>query len=404
MKSLGSLVPVGLIALAMTSVAGCKKDEPPKPDPATTAASARAKLNVRNPMGPMAKIDPVAMKDYRLDICYYGTLSLRQARDAYLASLGKEEPSEKKLPSFGIPGSTPAPTPAPAPAASGSAKAGPAPTAKPTAAPAAAPSGSAQAGKPAPSGSAAAPVSPERRPDAALLRVPHERNARACTAAIGLKDPPMAGIDEAIAALSPVAVDLAKDITAAHQYYQKEDYKKDNFAKGKELDKKLREEFAKFDELHDKLGAALAAYRKDHPRDLSKAEDGEKLARAAIEDAKDVFMMVADKKADGDAWKAALDKLEKSAAALKDYAGSHAADPWAKIMTGPVDAFVKTAKDSKVANKTFDSDTFLLFISNFTGVIEARQRAVSRSNMARPAPAAAGSGSAAAPELPPGHP
>src|SRR5262245_17717019 len=88
MNALRSLVPVGLVSLMLSGVAGCKKDEPPKPDPSAASSSTAAshtgrlnsKMNVRNPMGPMAKIDPQAMKDYRLDICYYGTLSLRQAR------------------------------------------------------------------------------------------------------------------------------------------------------------------------------------------------------------------------------------------------------------------------------------------------------------------------------------
>src|SRR4051812_45520803 len=103
MNAVGALGAGGVVSLGLSGVAGGEKDEPPKPEPAASAAAAAhrgrggIKPNVRNPMGPMAKIDPQAMKDYRLDICHYGTLSLRQARDAYFASLGKEEPSEKKI-------------------------------------------------------------------------------------------------------------------------------------------------------------------------------------------------------------------------------------------------------------------------------------------------------------------
>jgi hypothetical protein len=387
MKSLGSLVPVGLIALALSSVAGCKKDEPPKPDPAATAArpassNVRNKLNTRNPMGPIAKIDPQAMKDYRLDVCYYGTLSLRQARDAYLASLGKDEPSEKKIPSFGIPA---APSPA-QPAASGAASAGAAPKAP--------------AAKPAASGSASAgpvPPLPERRPDG-MIRAPHERNARACTAAVALKEPAMGDVDTAINAYASFALELAKDIAAGHTYYSREEYKKDNLAKGKELDKKLREQFAKLDEMQSKLGAAISAWRAQHPIDTSKMEEGEKVSRAALDDARDVFTLVAFKKADGEAWKSATDKLDKSIAALKAFSDGHAADPWAKIMLAPFEVFAKTVKESKVtADKTFDSDAFLTLVSNFTGLVEARQRAISRQAMARPQiqPAANGSGTPA---------
>src|ERR1700690_1813611 len=145
MKSLGSWVPVGL-GLMLVMGAGCSKDEPPKPDPSKLAASAASsagrRLNNRNPMGPTAKIDPQTMKDYRLDVCYYGTLSLRQARDSYLASLGKDEPSEKKIPTFGIA----APPPAGPPAASGAPPAGPA--AKAPAPPAKAPAAPGASGAP----------------------------------------------------------------------------------------------------------------------------------------------------------------------------------------------------------------------------------------------------------------
>jgi hypothetical protein len=383
MKSRASLVLVGLIALALGGGSGCKKDEPPKPDPAALrpVSSARGKVNLRNPSGPVTKLDPQTMKDYRFDVCYYGTLSLRQARDSYLASLGKDEPSEKKLPNFGMP-ITPA-------AAPGTAVASGAPVATAKAPPVA----------PRPGGT----VMPGERRSDFLLRAPHERNARACTAAVALKDPAMGDVDTAAAAFAPFAVELAKDITTAYQYYQHEEYKKDAFAKGKELDKKLREGFAKLDDLSDKLGTSLIAWRKAHPADTSKMDDGEKLSRAALDDARDAYMLVMTKKADGDAWKAALDKLDKSIDATKKYATDHTTDVWVKIMSGAFDAFEKTAKDSKVtADKTFEPEAVLTFVSNFTGLIEARQRAISRSSMAKAqaAPAATEPAPAPAPAPP----
>lgn len=382
MKSLGSMVSVGLIAVALGGVTGCRKDEPPKPDPAASAHSAsstRHKLGTRNPLGPVAKIDPQAMKDYRLDICYYGTLSLRQARDSYLGSLGKDEPSEKKIPSFGLP-TPPGVTP---PAASGA----------PSAAPKAPPAPSA---KPAASGAPSAAPPMPRRPDHMPMRAPHERNARACTAAVALKEPAMGEVDAAVAAYATYAVELAKDIATAHTYYVREEYKKDSFAKGKELDKKLRESFAKLDEMQSKLATALTTWRGQHPADTSKMEEGEKTARAALDDAREVFLMVAMKKADGDAWKAALEKLDKSVAALKTYADGHAADPWAKITAAPFEVFLKTVKETKVnAEKTYDAEAYLTVVTNFTGLIEARQRAISRHAMARPLVQPAGSGAPA---------
>ncbi len=234
------------------------------------------------------------------------------------------------------------------------------------------------------------------------LRLPHERNARACTAAVPLKDPPMGDVDAQLAAFSPFAVELAKDISTAQQYYAREEYTKDSFAKGKELDKKLRDEFTKLDDLSGKLGAALEAWRKEHPTDTSKMEDGEKLSRAMLDDARDVLMMVVNKKADGDAWKAAHDKLDKSAAAVKSYADAHPTDTWSKITTSAADTFSKTLSTAKMTpDHGVDGETLLALIGNFTGLIEARQRAVARLGQPRPVPAPLPMPNAPTPAAPP---
>jgi hypothetical protein len=96
---------------------------------------------------------------------------------------------------------------------------------------------------------------------------------------------------------------------------------------------------------------------------------------------------VLNKKADGDAYKAARDKLDKSAGAVKAFADGHPTDSWSKIMTSSADNFQKTLTTAKVtADKTFDGETLLTLISNFTGLVEARQRAVTRAANPRPSP------------------
>lgn len=362
-----TFVSVALTALFLGSVSGCTKNEPPKPDPSavapsSSAANARPKLNVRSPMGPMARIDPAAMKDYRIDICYYGTLSLRQARDSYLASLGKSEPSEKKIPNFGAPNVDGA-----KPATSGAAVAPKAPVAP--------------ALKPVASGapSATPPGPPPARPFDFALRAPHERNARACTASMALKEPAMAGVDEALAAFGPFSVELAKDIATATSYYQREEYKKDNFAKGLELHKKLLEEFGKLDEHQDKLGAALDAYRKARVADPTKIDEGEKITSETFEDARKVVMVLTEKKVDVATYKANVDKLEKAVDGLKTFSAAHAADTWSKIMAAPFEAFARAAKEAKVTEKGVSAEDFLNLVTNFTGLIEARQRGLQRS-------------------------
>lgn len=384
MKLARSFLSIALV-LAAAGAAGCKEDPPPaKPEP-KAADSANAKARPRpSAVAPLPKVDPASMKDYRVDVCYFGTLTLKQARDAYLASLGKDEPSEKKLPSFGTP-------PPPAAPAKLDAKDPKAPDAKPTPGPAGktdkaapakptpretSPAGSANAGKPG---------EMPRPPMNFLTRAPHERNARACTVAAGLKEPALADIDAALAAFAPYAVELAKNLAAAQNYYQREEYKKDSFEKGKELHKKLVADFAKLDELHDKLGAAIADHRGKTPADASKYEEGQKVAMTAFDDARAVMLGLISKKIDVEAHKAAVKKLEGSAEALKTFGTSNQADPWPKIMNPALEGFLRTLKEAeaKITDKGIDPEVFLPVITSYTSVIESKHRALSRSLIAK---------------------
>jgi hypothetical protein len=357
-SSLRTFASIGLAAVALSST-GCKKDEPPNATaeptkPAIVASMPpRSKLNIRQPMA-VPRIDPQVMKDYRIDVCYFGTLSLRQARDAYLASLGGAEPGPSKIPSFGLPqppappGSSAAPATSAAPAASASA--GPRLT----------------------------------RPSGEFVpRPPHERNARACSVARGLKDPAMPEVDAALAGFSDYSIELSKDIAAAVAYYQRKDYEQDKFAKGKELHKKLKDEFAKLDELSEKLGTAVVAWRKEHPLDTSKMEDGQKDAQEAFDDARGMMLAIATHKTDPAAFKADLAKLDKSLEALKARAQKDATDPWSKLVTPIADDFSKLGAEAapKVTDKGVDSEAYFKLVQGFVNLVEARQRALSRSLM-----------------------
>ncbi|MFO0762229.1 MAG: DUF3829 domain-containing protein [Byssovorax sp.] len=239
------------------------------------------------------------------------------------------------------------------------------------------------------------------------MRAPHERNARACTAAAALKEPAMGDVDAALGAYAPFVVELSKDIAAANNYYQHEDFKNDAFAKGKELHKKLLEEFGKLDELQDKLGAALVAWRKDHPADGAKTDEGDKESRPAFDAAVSTLLSVVGKTPDKEAFKTNLDKVEKGLEALKAFSQSHPADSWSKIMIGPFDAFLRSAKEVKITDKGVDPDGFLSLVNSMTGLVEARQRAISRAMInkgqtVQPAlPAVPPSGAAPAPAATP---
>ncbi|MDI1450840.1 DUF3829 domain-containing protein [Polyangium sp. 6x1] len=373
MIRLRSFLPF-VLALAPLAV-GCKKEEPPAPAPEAKPSvaalpSGKGKLPLRTPIAPVPKFDPQAMKDYRLEVCYFGTLTLRQARDAYFTSLGKDEPSEKKIPSFGIPGASlpPAPPTIAQPKPGGSAG--------PAAGPSAGPGGSA-----APGGSALA----GRRMADMGMRAPHERNARACTVAAGLKEPAMPDVDAALTTFAPFSLELSRNIAAASVYYQREEYAKDKFERGKELHKKLVADFGKLDENADKLGSAIAAWRKDHAVDMAKLDEGERLVLTAYDRARGLVLSVLAKKIDAAAYKESVAALAKDIEAIKTFGTNNPNDPWAKITVPPFSAFQKAAEEAqgKISDKGIEPDAFLSLVNGFTSVIEAKHRALSRSLTAK---------------------
>lgn len=376
MLRLGSIVPLVLL-FAPSVLGGCKKDEPvTQPETAPSAAgvpSAKGKFPLRNAMAPVPKIEPQVMKDYRLEVCYFGTLTLRQARDAYLASLGKDEPSEKKIPNFGMPPALPPASMIPPITAPGAGSAGPAPSSSARAAASA-----------APLANSAGPGMGRRMADMGL-RAPHERNARACTVAAGLKEPAMPDVDAALKDFAPFALELSRNIAAASVYYQREEYSKDKFEKGKELHKKLVADFAKLDEYSDKLAAAINAHREKNPVDASKLEEGEKAVLQAYNDARGIVGLLIAKKIDTAAYKAAVANIEKSVEAVKTIATKNTTDTWTKITTPSLEAFLKGVRDaeSKITDKGLPSDTFLQIVNTFTAVIEGKHRALSRSLIAK---------------------
>ena len=223
-----------------------------------------------------------------------------------------------------------------------------------------------------------------RRPFDVALRAPHERNARACTEAAGHKEPPMPDLDAAVGSFAPYAVELAKNIAATSAYYQREEYKKDSFAKGKELHKKLVEDFKKLDEQQAKLGEAVTAWRKAHAPDASKLEEGQKVMYASLDDARTLMHGVIERK-DAAALKENIAKLEKSVEALKAFGAANVTDPWSKITAPAFESFLKAAKEAeaKTTDKGTEVEPFLALVNTFSALIESRHRALTRSLVAK---------------------
>lgn len=144
--------------------------------------------------------------------------------------------------------------------------------------------------------------------------------------------------------------------------------------------------------------------------DPAKADEGQKLAEAAFNDAREILVGVLPKKVDTGAHKERIAKLEKSIEALKAFGTSNAADVWSKNLGPSLDAFLKTVKESegKVTEKGVHQDAYLGLITGFTSVIEAKYRALTRALIAKGQTIDPGlrtnPGLAPRPQMPPGHP
>ena len=384
---------------------------------ATTDSASAAGSSAKKPP-PVApkRIDPLVMKTYRSDACYYGALALVQAKAAYTASLGGGEPADGKIPEFGLdavtpppvkdapptPGASAAPAPSGKPATTGSAKPAATGTAK---AADAAKSGTA---KPAPSAAPAASGSaglkvPDRMAQN-FRSLPYERFIRSCNVAAGLKEPAAPEFDAAVKEFADYALPLSKALQDANAYYQKGTQKEDAFAKGKELHKTITEGFAKLDDQLAKLKAATETWQKANPLQKGEYEEGQKLADTAVSDSNAVLLGFANK--DAAKTKEAVTALEASSAALKKYGEDNKdkKDPWATLLPPQNAAFLEQAKALADAADV-PAAKLVNLVTLHSRILETNHRALTRKNAGEArAPGVAPNPRNLKPKMPANHP
>ncbi|HTJ82996.1 MAG TPA: DUF3829 domain-containing protein, partial [Polyangiaceae bacterium] len=374
-------------------------------------------------LAPAKRIDPLVMKVYRAESCYFGTLSLRHAKAAYLASVGDGEPSAAHLPDFAVEdtetpdkgaaaGATPASSAAPA--ASGAKAAGsaaPKPAAPPATAKAttAAPKASAAAAAPPKASGAAAAAPPGSagaagRPDMARMRmkqVPYERFARSCNVAATLKEPASPELDAALKEYSDFVLPLSKKLNEANAYYQKEDFKSDDFAKGKEFNKDIKDGFGKLDDQLKKLRDALDKFEAANPIKKDDYTESQKLSDAVVTASRDVIL----KLDAGESSRDALTKLEAATDALKKFGDDHKddKDPWATIVPPSAMQLVEFDKPLADDPKAVTSAKVVSAINLYTRILEANHRSLTR-KLAEGAGRMINNQRLIKPKLPAGHP
>ncbi|MFO0616706.1 MAG: DUF3829 domain-containing protein [Polyangiaceae bacterium] len=355
-----------LLTVAATTVAiGCH-DEPQQTPSTALTPTALSSTDPHAGMNRQVDIPPLVQKTNLATLCAYGTLSLRNARAAYLGSLGNSEPGPDKIPDFGqtpSPGTNAAPpasgsaAPSSAPSSAPSAKAPPKATPAKSAAASAPPASASPAASAAPSSTAVAkstegtpPVSGKAIPERRLVGVRYQQYTKYCQLLASTKEPASPQLDALMPEYAPLVTELAKDLTEASMYYQQATYKSDDFAKGRELHKKILDAFGKLDAIQVKVLAALADLESTQPIDRSAWTESQKLSNAFNTAAFGYFLHVNGPTLD---WKAAKEDLTKIDAALKafsdykaqkdDAGNDHARDPFVQRCLANAEQFAQLA-------------------------------------------------------------
>lgn len=344
----------GLIAMmtSMGALGACKDDPPPPPPPtadtASTAASGKTK-----PIKPSARdrtavprISPESMKQYRIETCYFGSRGLLVARDAYMASVGEQGPSPTNLPEFGdYPENAPR-----------------------------------DAGKDAKEPTDGKPDARKAGPRTPLMgggrALPFIRHVRACSIAKSLRQPEYADLDPAVAKFEAYVNDLQRLFLDASRYYAREQYKKDDFKRGKSVHDKLME---KLPALDDELAAFTDAMQKWWPTMKPGDEDLDeagKVSLAAVDQARDAVRATMGDEPDTEALGKAIEGLEAKLASLQEILDKDRTAPHPRVMVPKLTEMIDALK--AVQGGEITGMQRYAVSAGMASLIEAHQRGVAQ--------------------------
>jgi len=347
-------------ALCAPILGACKEDPPPPPlpEPARSgraAASGKAKLNPRDRLSDrrVPKIDPATTKAYRIDSCYFGSLGLKVARDAYLGSLGEAEPGPGKIPEFGdYPENR---------------KLAEAAKKRQEAA-------KKRAEDAKKRGAAGLPA---RRPILGPTpQIPFLRHLQSCRVAKTLKAPKIDGLDQAIADFEAYVSPLQRSLLDSHRYYTRKRYEKDEFKRSKKMHEDLVKAFA---ELDDKLAAfheAVEAWRAKRESPAEKLDEGGTMAAAAVAEAQALTLLFLAETLDAAAVKDSIQKLEKASQDLKARKEGGRKEVFAKFVPPKLEELIAAAEAAAKGTGKLTAEQTYPVTAAMTLVLEANYRAL----------------------------
>ena len=300
----------------------------------------------------VARISPETMKRYRVETCYFGAMGIRVARDAYLASMKDVTPSEGHLPEFG---DYPDPNPK---------------------AMEARPEKTDETDKPAKGPKA--DMKGDRKPMRGARQLPFIRHVRACSIAKSLKVPAYEGFDAELAEFDGYVSEVQKLLLDATRYYGREQYKKDDFARGKVIDERLKTLLPELDAKLDKFGKAVEAWYPTAKRGDEKLDDAAKASVDAVAEARKIAVALLADPPDAEAAKAGVEALEQKRADIEKAREADAAAPHPRVMLPRIEAFVAAAKSGMDKGGALDAASAGALADAMANLIEADQRGLAQ--------------------------
>jgi hypothetical protein len=242
-------------------------------------------------------------------------------------------------------------------------------------------------------------------------RLPFMRYANSCTLAKNVQGADDAKIDPALKTYEEYVVNLNKLLLQASQYYQREEYTKDEFKKGKELHKEIIAAFAKLDEQINTFGVAVADWQKGIGKVPDALDASGEITMSALNDARAITLLVLAKEPDAAAIKQALDKLTEQADKLDKEGQANAQAAFPKVAGPTLRAYIQAITDALAAieKKDLGFDQLFIVATTMTALSEATNRALTRHLYASRGGGMGGPGGPGGPgggprPLPPGHP
>ncbi len=351
---------VAVAALFAPILGACKEDPPPPPLP-EPARSGKAAGNAQGKKGPknrftdsrVPKITPATTKAYRVESCYFGSLGLRVARDAYAKSLGGAEPGPNKIPEFGdYPENR-------------------------KLAEAAKKRQEAAKKRDAEAATRGAAGVPKRRPMVGPTpQIPFLRHLQSCRVSKTLKQPKLEALDKAIADFEQYVSPLQRTLLDAHRYYARKRFEKDDFKRSKKLHENLVKGFA---ELDDKLAAfhtAVAAWRAEGPAPTEKLDEGGTVALRAVGEARALTFLFLAETLDGEAIKEGLEQVRKTNEELKARSEGGRKEVFSKFLPPKLQIFIDAVQEASKATAKLTPEQAYPVTAAMTGILEANHRAL----------------------------